>query len=360
MEIQQNIDLKKTIQSNLLEFIDDESSIEENYHNLITLFNVQKIQENPDELQSVLYLILKIANNHHRSPTFFSKIEKILLFFKDSIKENLTNKRIFAIFKSNKRILLFLMKEEILIPDSSIAYKMTEVKYQKRGYLHYFYPEIKSFLNDCEIDQFEVEDFEEKREIGENDDELCELIRKDLIEDFITYVNKKSFSLKTTIKKSFFETNSFLLKMTPSFFEYSAFFGSFQIFKYFHLNGNVLSPSLWLYAVHGDNPELIQYLVENKVKPNDESYKEVVKESIKCHHNEIVNYIYYNILNDQIENNKDAAIQSIKYSNYDFFPNDLKNETYFYYLCEYDNLSLVNLLLKVAKINIKEKVIFLY
>ena len=57
---------------------------------------------------SFLHLILKISNNYHCKRAFFNKIERIFLYYKDQITTNLTNFEIFNIFKSNKRILLFL------------------------------------------------------------------------------------------------------------------------------------------------------------------------------------------------------------------------------------------------------------
>ena len=51
--------------------------------------------------------------------------------------------------------------------------------------------------------------------------------------------------------------------------EYSAFYGSIQIFNFLRMNNVELSPSLWLYAIHGNNAELIHLLEENKVEPKD-------------------------------------------------------------------------------------------
>ena len=45
--------------------------------------------------------------------------------------------------------------------------------------------------------------------------------------------------------------------------EYAAFFGSIQIFNYLKLNKISLTPSLWKYAIHGNNAEIIQILEEN-------------------------------------------------------------------------------------------------
>ena len=50
-----------------------------------------------------------------------------------------------------------------------------------------------------------------KEKNGENDGYLCQIIQKDLIEEFITYVNKEDYPLNSYIEKSIFETNRFLL-----------------------------------------------------------------------------------------------------------------------------------------------------
>lgn len=104
------IDRMKKIQNSLLRFIDCKDSMEENYQELIKLFDDERTKKNPHDIKIILCLLLKISNNHYRSTNFFSKIEKIILFFKDEIKNNFTNRDIFDIFKSNKRILLFLIE----------------------------------------------------------------------------------------------------------------------------------------------------------------------------------------------------------------------------------------------------------
>ena len=67
----------------------------------------------------------------------------------------------------------------------------------------------------------------------------------------MTDINKNNFSLKFKIKASIFETNSFLINRTPTMIEYSAFFGSFQIFQYLLTNEVEVDSNLWLYAIHG-------------------------------------------------------------------------------------------------------------
>ena len=110
-EYLQNIE---NIQENILIFIENEDNQEENYQNLIQLFNDQKILDSPSEIKLILTLISKISDNHYRLPNFFSKLEQIILFFKDAMEKNFSNDDIFTIFSNNKRILLFLFKEGII------------------------------------------------------------------------------------------------------------------------------------------------------------------------------------------------------------------------------------------------------
>ena len=69
---------------------------------------------------------------------------------------------------------------------------------------------MEKFINnvlDQQIKKEIPENSEEMREIGENENHICELIRKDMIEDFITYVNRNKLELDLTVDNSIFETN---------------------------------------------------------------------------------------------------------------------------------------------------------
>lgn len=93
---------------------------------------------------------------------------------------------------------------------------------QKQRDIDYFYPEIKSFLDESvtksiekqfiEMDPNFISTFDEKRQIGENDSYICKLIRNDSVEEFVSYVNRSNIPLSSSIKSSIFETNPFLVK----------------------------------------------------------------------------------------------------------------------------------------------------
>lgn len=139
--------------------------------------------------------------------------------------------------------------------DEFIIKKITSNKYIEAKYPKYFLPEINSFIKDKWIPEHSTEEdlpkkidynfhilikylspeiqslcktkehqekeeqyikitklpdnFNELRKQGENDNYLCKLIREDLIQEFITYLNKNSISPKAEIKPSIYETNPF-------------------------------------------------------------------------------------------------------------------------------------------------------
>ena len=386
MSIKEFSESMKNIERNILDFIDNEDNIEENYQNLKHLLLDQEIEDDKYKLISLFHLITKIANNKHRENFFYDRIDKILKIFIDDIKKQFRNSEIINIFKSNKRILLFLIEEKALIVDVNFAKMVTTVdKFVSSKYPEYFSKEIQLFEKE---DWFptklfghytiEGEWIEEKKELPENFDELrkqcenesfiCQLIRNDSIKDFITYVKKNDFSLNAQIETSIYETNDFFFqkvyiprqrfffnfnnyKKSVTLIEYAAFFGSIQIFKYLMNNGVVLSGSLWLYAIHGNNSEIINILDENRIEPekninnkNDELlYEKCFIESVKCHHNELANYIKNNYLENEMESNKSHSftskkilINALKYYNFDLIDDDLIDSSIFFYLCNYD------------------------
>lgn len=354
MTVQKYLEAMKNIQNNLLEFINNDET-EENYQNLISIFTDQKIQEDSDQLKSILYLICKVSENIYRPPKFFSKIERILLFLKESIKRSFLNSEIFDIFKKQKRILLFLFKEKILIMNQYIISKIISIDMDK-NYNEYLLPEIFDYTS---IPKKIPEKFEERRIIGENHNYICEIIRKDLIGDFITYVEKESIVLDSLIEPSIYETNPFLLDKDVSLIEYCAFFGSIQIFNYLYKNGVMLESSLILFAIHGANPEIINIFEQEKIEIGEELYKKCLKESIKCHHNSIADYISANFLENSNEKIYLIFNTSLKSYNFYFIQKEKINKYVFYDLCVSDYVYLVNYFLNTCKIEINYRIVLM-
>ncbi|KAK8898747.1 hypothetical protein M9Y10_001039 [Tritrichomonas musculus] len=347
-EIKNYIEDIKTIQENILEYLESKQSADDELINLNYSFTCQEIFKDKLKFKMILRLISKIADNHNRAENLFQKIENFLKSNENEIKSAFSNDQIFHIFKNNKKILLFLFSEKIIIPNYHIFSIITNYKNTLKSYPSFFYPEFKSFFNDelikkYNIDKIDPEEFEEKRQIGEREFYISKLIREDLIDEFIIYVSKTNISLSSVINQSIFETNNFLIDKTPTLIEYAAFFGSIQIFHFIRLNNIELTPSLWTYAIHGRNYEIIHLLEENHVFPS--SYKECLIESIKCHHNEITDYIRNNYC-DNNDLNSNVFIQSIKYYNFIYFSEKRmkQSKNIFYFLCKYDYCQLIKLL----------------
>ena len=83
MNAKKYVEIFKTIHVNILEFLDKEDNLEENYQNIINIFENQRIRENLHDIKLIFSLLLNISNNHHRSIDFFSKIEKIFLYINE-------------------------------------------------------------------------------------------------------------------------------------------------------------------------------------------------------------------------------------------------------------------------------------
>lgn len=395
MDIHAFIEKMKKVQLFLIDYIENEDNKEENYENLIKAIEDFNLYTDRDNWKIFLHLLNQISNNHSRVPEFFEKIEKILKKYEQETKSIFTNKEIFTIFHKNKRILLFLIKERIVILDKSIVSTMFNHKFLYLKFPEYFAPEIKPFINDDIKEEYSFqrkilnlkkdekeekedlikkiceeelpEDFEENRKNGENEDELCQIIRKDQIEEFITYVNQKDYDLKHLIPQSIYETNLlFLFNKSTTLINYSAFFGAIQIFRYLYKNEVELKPILWIYAIHGEESEIINILEENQIKP-PMSFKNCFGEALRCHHNYIATYIQNHFLNDNIENinfnneyDDNVYFYSFRFYNFAYFPNEMKNICFFFYACEFDYFNIVKYLLNTEKYDINAIIILKY
>ena len=382
MSIEEYVEKKKNIQQVLLEYIDGESNVEENYETLIQVLKEQHIIEERHDTKEMLYLISNIGNNHPRSNTFFHKLELILQHLKETITKLFSNNEIFEIFKNNKRILLFLIKEQIFLIDENFISTITNGYYIGEHYFEYFYPEIKNIFTEeiinnyyvkiSESNNFIVElrkeipsDFYSKRKKGENDNYLCQIIRTKRTKEFIVHIIQNNIPLDSYIPTSIYETNQLFLKDNKiKIIEYAAFFGSNEIIKYIRNEGIEIPSSIWFYAIHSGDAELIKYLEDEQIPPPRNDYENILRESIKSHHNDVSTYIInYLIKEEDLQNDiinkfyNNLYRFSFEYRNYFFFPEDMRNKFIFYYLCEFDYFTLVNLYLTNFSIDINATVI---
>ncbi|KAK8839459.1 hypothetical protein M9Y10_031814 [Tritrichomonas musculus] len=374
-QIQKYIDEKKELYRILMKYIEKLDQYEDDFQNLIKILNNYKLAENSEEMEKFLQLITNIADNHHRGVNFILKIKKILLSIQCDIKQTLPNLHIYEIFQNNKVLLLFLLENNILILDE-IIYNDISVKVEANNtkYCHFFYPEIKKFIGDEKTKEIEEEllsidsnifnNFDQKRHEGENDSYICYLIRQDMVKDFIVYVNRGNISLTNVIEPSIFETNSFLINNEPTLIEYAAFFGSIQIFQYLCRNNVHLSPSLWIWAIHGKNAELIHLLEFYKIEHQEHDYEKFLIESIKCHHNNFANYILNHFYpfnsNKEFSYNERLFSSVFQYHNYAYLPYRFSNDYEFYYLCFYKFFTLVDLYMKTKEKDIELQIIIFF
>ncbi|KAK8837312.1 hypothetical protein M9Y10_036744 [Tritrichomonas musculus] len=371
MSISEYLDKKSELYDLILSYI--ENTDDTNDDCVINYIDSEKIGEDRIELRAFLHILLKISRNHYRTSGFFSKIEKVLLHLKESIKKLLSNTEIFYLFKSNKRILLFIITEKIIEIDRTIFNLLTTQKDKELCF--FFYPEIESFLTVGKRKSIEFEmkkkdkeifeNFDQKRQIGENDSYVCRLIREDSVDEFISFFTMKNMSSKNLVKRSIFETNPFLIENeNTTLIEYSTFFGSMQIYDFLRMNMADLSPRMWLYSIHGKNSDIIHSLEKNNVKPDDISYKSCYEEAIKCHHNDIARYIENNFLNLNIKNEKENFFYKnpvsfgFRYHNFNFMQDEFDDKLIFNYLCYYDYFNLVKILLESSeKVDINETIV---
>ena len=341
MDVEQYLNKQKMLNIHLLDFIDNCDDSQDDYTNLITDINNQNILENKKEFELFLHLLLLIANNHHRHSNFFSKIDQILTYLIPKITQNFSNTEIFNIFHTNKRVLLFLIKNNVYKIDENM---MNSIKNQN-------FPEYFAETNKSD------EKHAYKKEIGENDSYICELIRNDSIDEFIIFINQTSYSLTNLILPSIYETNPLLMNKKLTILEYAIFFGSINIVKYLLMHGIKLDNSLSLFAIHSNNAEIIQLLEEqqNFASCNESKPEKYLEESIKCHHNDIAAYIQDNY----IQNNNNFYNNDLSYSfqfiNYEKLVDYEINNIFYLHACQYNYNEIVKLLINDERIDLNSK-----
>lgn len=350
MKFQQHILKMRKIQDALLKYIDSEYNEDRLFTKLIGLLEESKILKNHMELNEFLHLLSSISSNHPRGIGFFDKIFKILQKLKEDIKSSFNDFLIYSIFKENNRIILFLIEEKIVEVLNIINYLKIDSKKS------YFYPEVKPFLSQKEIKYFsEPFDLLKRRRIGENDNSICKIIREDMIDDFISYVNEGYIELSSKIYESIYETNSFLMNKKLTLIEYATFFGAVRIFKYLQENQVQLDQSLWHYAIHSNNSEMIYILEDCQIEPDEKDYAILIEESIACHRSDTVNYIANSIFTQMKLEPLQMVSFGLKHRNYSYINKNFINESSFFDLCEYDYLYFATMLFKMKEIDINKK-----
>ena len=385
MSIHEYFIYMKEVNDKIIDFLVNEDSDNDGFQELIKDIKDHKLPDNQASFKSLLYLILNIANNHHRGLNFLDKIFQILGYFQQEIKDYFSNDEIFLIFESNKRILLFLIEEKIMTINEGIVYKLKSPKYRKAKYPQYFFPEVQNYSHIFKrgkvqpipekidlfpkikknpedlswVDDMSIklpENFDHNRKIGENDQYICQLIQRDSIDEFVSYVSKQCISLNSEIENSIYETNSFLIKKEKhTLIEYAFFYGSENIFNFLKMSGVALTSSLWIYSIHSENANMFHILESHKVEFPSENNYYLLKECIKCHHNNFYDYILENYPCCSDQHELKILEKSLKYYNFAYIEDKLIDKTLFKYLITFDYFPIVDILLKNEDININQE-----
>ncbi|KAK8888241.1 hypothetical protein M9Y10_039306 [Tritrichomonas musculus] len=377
----------KKLYTAILEFLENSDENFDDTANDGYILDIQQQVKDEDHgnMEEFLRIVKNINDHHHRDTNFITRTKQLLLYYKSQIKQTLSNEEIFDIFKDNKLLVHFLLTNDIIRMTDTISEKMMYIQESNGNrYCHFFYPELEHFLGKEKMEYVKNEllnnpsnvfhNYDLKRQEGENDSQILSMIRNDSVEEFISYVTRSNHSLSSKITPSIFETNSFLIEnKNTTLIEYSAFFGSIQIFQYLMINEVKLTPSLWLYAIHSNNAELIHMLETSNVIPPkfenkseiefngpDNEYLRCLTESIKCHHNDFADYFDNNFVFQEKKDPKriKAIIYNcIKYHNYCYFETATIEEHGFFYLSLYRYKELFNLLLKEKENKIQLRII---
>ena len=127
---------KKKLYTLIHEFLEGSSENgEKSFEKLINIIQSQQIEKDREEMYQFLEIIKSIGEHHHRDRHFNERMNQLLLHYKDQIKQTLSNIDIFHIFENNKKIALFLLKEEIMTISDEICIEMIN-KIENNGKLY--------------------------------------------------------------------------------------------------------------------------------------------------------------------------------------------------------------------------------
>ena len=153
--MQEYIEQNKKIYTYLINFLEqaDDYDNDEQFQELLTILTTY--QEQSDKYREFLQMISVISNYHQRLPNFISRVEEILLSLKEEIKQFFTNSELISLFQFNKLLLLFLIKNEIIVVDDyflnfiSKTNENADMKYE-----HFFYEEIKTLIDEEKMREY--------------------------------------------------------------------------------------------------------------------------------------------------------------------------------------------------------------
>lgn len=247
-EIKEFLKVHADFENQLNAYLLSEQDVEEKFATLFSFISDKKYDSDSHEVEQLLYSISYVSRNFKRTNDFFDKIIRLITALKANIAGHYTNEQLFSIFSRVGPLVLKLQEQQILQYDEDINSLIRER------------PDLNAFFN------AENEDIRKKRESGENINQICEFIRADQLSQFTQEISTINMGYTDIIAKSPFETHEFLKDKDVSIVQYAAFFGASQIFNHIWSSENFDATktidSLWVYALLGGNPEILQKLHE--------------------------------------------------------------------------------------------------
>lgn len=78
MSVEEFVGKMKSIQNNLLDFLEDETAGDDKYENFIEVISADQINNDKYKFKALLQLLNNIGSHHKRVSNFISKLEQIL------------------------------------------------------------------------------------------------------------------------------------------------------------------------------------------------------------------------------------------------------------------------------------------
>lgn len=158
MDIESCIKKSKELYTFILNFLESENNSEREFLSFTKVFDKQDILNNRNLFLNLLRLLYFIGDNYHRTSDFLIKLGQIFQYLAKDNQMPISNSDIFDIYKTNKRLLLFLFEQKFIIPDETIL-KLIMKNKDANGYkfYYYLYPEIKKYLGKRKIKHIEYE-----------------------------------------------------------------------------------------------------------------------------------------------------------------------------------------------------------
>ena len=183
-----------SFQTLLLDYINQNFDDENNdqYNQLIEFINKNNIRSNKSKIIQLLHILSQLAGSHFRGHDLLRKIDRILQELINDINTLITNlSELFNIFKYNKTILLFLLKNIEQLdnnPKNKEIFLLHILESEDKELIQYFYPELRelatleqnSDISDSEFnfskfkDDYnnKIKEFKLKNFINENDQNI--------------------------------------------------------------------------------------------------------------------------------------------------------------------------------------------